>query len=69
MEVKQLAPEFLRIRDVMAVTGLSRASIYRLGQMPGSPFPKPVKLSERASAWVRTEVEDWAQAKIANRAA
>lgn len=66
MEVKQLAPEFLRIRDVMAMTGLSRASVYRLA---GEGFPKPVKLSDRASAWVRTEVEAWVQAKIANRGA
>lgn len=67
MEVAKLAPEFIRIRDVMAMTGLSRASIYRLSA--ADQFPKPLKLSERASAWVRHEVETWVHAKIANRAA
>lgn len=67
MEVKHLAPEFLRIRDVTALTGISRASVYRLAA--AGEFPKPLKLSERASAWVRTEVETWVQAKIANRRA
>lgn len=65
MEIAKLAPEFIRIRDVMAMTGLSRASVYRLAA--AGDFPKPLKLSERASAWVRTEVFTWAQAKIANR--
>lgn len=67
MEIAKLAPEFIRIRDVMAMTSLSRASVYRL--TAAGSFPKPLKLSERASAWVRTEVDAWVQAKIANRAA
>jgi len=51
----------IRIREVMKLTGISRAYIYVLAQK--GEFPAPVKLSERSSAWVEEEVRDW----IANR--
>lgn len=44
----------LRLPDVMGRTGLSRSAVYAL-----EGFPKPVKLSGRAVAWVQSEVEAW----------
>lgn len=60
-----ITPEFVRVRDVLRLTGLSRASVYRLAAAGG--FPRPVKLSERSSAWVRCEVEAWVRERIAAR--
>ena len=50
---------FFRIRDVEKFTGLSRASIYRL--MRESKFPRPVRLGERAVAWIIDDLEIWAE--------
>ena len=47
----------LRIQDVIAVTRLSRSTIYRLIQ--AGKFPKPIKLTERASGWRYEAVEQW----------
>jgi len=47
----------LRIHDVVAITRLSRSTIYRLIQ--AGRFPKPIKLTERASGWRYEEVEQW----------
>jgi prophage regulatory protein len=47
----------------MAQTGLRRDSIYRLARE--GKFPKPVKITERASGWLSGEVD----AFIAQRAA
>jgi prophage regulatory protein len=47
----------LRPRDVAALVGLSLGSLYRLSR--AGKFPKLVKLSERASAWRASDVEDW----------
>lgn len=30
-------------------------------------FPKPIKLSERSSAWLESEVQAWIDARIAAR--
>lgn len=54
----------LRLPEVRALTGLSRSEIYRRMQ---TDFPQPVKLGERASAWVFQEVMTWCQARIAAR--
>ena len=51
----------LRIRDVVAVTRLSRSTIYRLIQ--AGQFPKPIKLTERASGWRYEAVEQWLKAR------
>lgn len=48
----------MKIGDVCASTGLSRATIYRLMKAKDRPFPKPIKIGE-ASRWVEREIRDW----------
>ncbi len=48
---------FLRFAEVVELTGLSKATIYR--QMKAGNFPKSIKLSERAVAWVRDDIDEW----------
>ena len=67
LEVNQIAPAMLRIRDVMRVTGMRRTALYEACR--SGAFPKPIKLGPRMSAWPAHEVETWVQAKIANRSA
>ncbi|MCP4501662.1 MAG: AlpA family phage regulatory protein [Deltaproteobacteria bacterium] len=57
--------KLIRIRDVKDATGLSTTSLYRL--IAAESFPKPIKLTERTSAWVADEVEKWCKDKIAER--
>jgi prophage regulatory protein len=64
---EQFPAHFLRLPEVVRRTGLQRDSIYRLGK--AGRFPKPVKLSERASGWVLSEVEAWAASRAAERGA
>ena len=55
----------LKMPEVRAKTGLSRSHLYALAQ--NGEFPKPIKLSERSSAWVESEVQDWIDTRIAQR--
>jgi prophage regulatory protein len=52
----------LRLRDVESRTGLRRSHLYGLAQR--GEFPKPLKLGNRASAWVAGEVDAWINARI-----
>lgn len=54
--------KLLKLKDVLAITGLSRSYVYALAQQ--NLFPKPVKLTERSSAWVEAEVEAWIESRI-----
>lgn len=51
-----------KISEVKQATGLSRSSIYRLASK--GEFPKPIKLSERSSGWIMSEVEEWLNGRI-----
>lgn len=53
---------FIRLREVLAICGKSRSSVY--DAITKGLFPKPVKLHGRSSAWVRSEMEQWAQERI-----
>ena len=55
----------IRLREVMAKTGLSRSYVYALAQK--GQFPQPVKLTERSSAWVQAEVQEWIDSRIQAR--
>lgn len=56
---------YLRLKEVSARVGLGRSSIYRLMHL--RRFPKQVKLSERSSAWIESEVEAFMLARAAER--
>lgn len=52
----------LRLREVRAICGLSRTSIYQA--IKDGDFPQPVAIGARARAWIQHEVEDWARTRI-----
>ena len=56
-------PQIIRLPDVLAVTGLSRTTIWRLSR--SGRFPAPIRLSERAVGWRRREVEGWLDSRPA----
>lgn len=58
---------FLRLPDVRKICGnVSAATVWAWAKHSDKTgFPKPVKLSANCSAWPASEVEAWAQARIA----
>lgn len=48
---------FLRVREVLDRTGLTRATLYR--RIEEGQFPKQVKLGPAMVAWRQSEVEEW----------
>ncbi|MEZ8485604.1 AlpA family transcriptional regulator [Vibrio splendidus] len=56
---------FLKLKEVMQKTALSRSAIYR--KMNDDEFPKSISLGERAVAWVEKEVDEWMEACLALR--
>ena len=57
--------KLIKLPQVMQITTLSRATVYRL--IAKGEFPKQIKLSERASAWIEHEVLEWLDNRINNR--
>lgn len=62
--VPEIPVKFLRLPAVCERTGLSISQIYRL-QAAGK-FPARVKLGLSTSAWVESEIQAWATARIAD---
>jgi len=46
-----------RIKELAKSLGVSRETIYLW--IRKNQFPKPVKLGERASGWLKTDIENW----------
>lgn len=53
---------FIRLPEVLALCGKSRSSIY--AAIKKGEFPAPVKLSVRSSAWIKSEIAAWAEARV-----
>jgi prophage regulatory protein len=51
------APAFFRIVDVMRITALSRATLYR--RIADGIFPPPVHLGGRACGWTPAALQVW----------
>jgi prophage regulatory protein len=49
----------LRLPTVIQATGLGRSTIYKL--VAEKKFPAPVKLTGRAVAWRRGDIERWTE--------
>ncbi|WP_116964340.1 helix-turn-helix transcriptional regulator [Fastidiosibacter lacustris] len=55
----------IKLPLVVEKTSLSTASIYRLAKV--GKFPAPVKLSERSSGWLESDVNQWIDNRIKAR--
>ncbi|AHF83676.1 transcriptional regulator [Rhizobium leguminosarum bv. trifolii WSM1689] len=60
-------PMLISLNDACRLTSMSRTMLNRY--RAEGRFPVAVELGDRRVAFVRTEVTDWVQAKIAARAA
>ena len=54
---------FIRLKEVLSICGKSRSSVY--ASIKKGDFPAPIKVGGRSSAWVKTEVLQWARRCIA----
>lgn len=53
----------LRIKRVLAATGLSRSGLYK--KVSDGTFPAPIKIGTRSAAWIEAEVAAWIGERIA----
>ena len=51
----------VRIADVLARTGLSRVSVWRLVRL--NQFPSPIELSTNAIGWLESDVVAWRESR------
>lgn len=63
--------QIIRIKDVIAVTGISRSVIYEKlnpqSKCYDSTFPKPIKLSVNCVGWSAFEVNQWIEERLSSR--
>ena len=59
-----MAEKILRLPQIKASTGLSGSQIYNL--ISQDKFPKQIKLGDRASGWIESEIQEWIQSRIAD---
>lgn len=52
----------IRMAQVIELTGLSRATIYR--HMDKDIFPRPIRLGERSVGWIEEEVLAWLASRV-----
>ncbi|MDM8545168.1 helix-turn-helix transcriptional regulator [Candidatus Venteria ishoeyi] len=55
--------ELLRLKQVLEIVPASRATIWRWTR--DGKFPKPIKLSERCTAWKKSDIESWIDERAA----
>ena len=55
------APRLLRLRDVLARTGLSKSAVY--SRIDAGTFPRPVSLGARAVAWRERDLSEWIESR------
>jgi len=58
-----MSQQIRKLLEVKNTTGLSGSSIYRMAS--AGTFPKPIKLGERSSGWIGSEVDQWLDDRIA----
>ncbi|MFJ3458817.1 helix-turn-helix transcriptional regulator [Scandinavium goeteborgense] len=60
-----MSQSLIRLPEVRRRTGYSKAWIYRL--LKAKTFPQPVKIGDRAIAFVESEIDAWIDARIVDR--
>jgi prophage regulatory protein len=52
----------IKLNEVKTLTTLSRSTIYK--KIAEGTFPAPIKLGDRAVAWLETEIVNWIEQRI-----
>jgi len=60
--MEKFKSQIIRLKQVKAMTGLSRTTIYRF--MSINEFPKQIKLGPKSSGWLIDEVDEWIKRQI-----
>lgn len=60
-----MATKILPIDDVIALTGLSRRTLYQ--EISEARFPRPIQLTARRVGWPEADINAWIDSKIAVR--
>ena len=60
--MEKFQSQIIRLKQVKAMTGLSRSTIYRF--MSVREFPKQIKLGPKSSGWLIDEVDEWIKRQI-----
>jgi len=55
----------LRMKEVIAKTGMQRTNLYR--QVKAKTFPQPISLGAKAVGWVESEVDAWIETRMKAR--
>ena len=58
-------PRFLRVREVLQMTGMGKTFIY--DRMRDGTFPKQIQLGSRSVVWSEREVTKWLEDQIPRR--
>ena len=54
--------KILKVKEVAAELNVSVQQIYKL--VSKGRFPKPIKLGERGSGWLTSEIDAWLQSRV-----
>jgi predicted DNA-binding transcriptional regulator AlpA len=57
-----MAKQYLKIEQVVELTGLSQQTIYRRSRLKTFPSPEKVKGQKGGKQWVKTDVTKWVKA-------
>ncbi len=52
-----MSVRILRIREVTAKTGLSRAGVY--AGMAAQSFPRSINITDYTVGWIEAEIDEW----------
>ena len=57
--------KILKVKQVAAEMNMSIPQVYKLVSL--GKFPKQIKLGERASGWLKSELDSWLQSRVDER--
>ncbi len=60
--MNSLQDKIIRLPSVQERTGLSRSTIY--AKIKSGTFPKQIKLGQRASGFIESEIDGWINSQI-----
>ncbi len=58
-----MSEQILKLPEVKMTTGLARSTIYKL--ISENRFPKQIKLTSFSSGWLKSEIDQWLEERIA----
>ena len=62
-EAPSTQTKIVRVKEIPALYGIAVSTVWSWAKDPDNEFPSPLKFGSNVTAWLRSDLDEWAESR------